>query len=111
MTTKQLKIIWKAKQPNTVRFPLLVRRVSGESMLPNLRSGQIIFGNKKFMKLRTGNVIVFKHDNIENIKRIVVAAEDTVEVRGDNSFLSTDSRSFGPIKRSTIIAKVWWPRT
>ena len=37
-----------------------------------------------------------------------VTADGRLDVRGDNAAASRDSRSFGPVRRSGIIGKVWF---
>jgi nickel-type superoxide dismutase maturation protease len=90
--------------------PLLVRRVVGESMLPNLKPGQIVVAWRSG-RPKVGDVVVIRHDSLEKIKRIGKIESRKVYVLGDNSAASTDSRQFGAIDRTQIIGRVIWPRT
>lgn len=89
--------------------PLFIGRVTGDSMLPSLISGRIIFATS-FLKPKIGKVVVIKHDNLEKIKRIKSMDEDYIYIVGDNPSKSTDSRSFGKIKSSSVIGRVIFPK-
>lgn len=94
-----------------MRKPILVRRVTGQSMLPALRPGSIAVGWTYYRKLRPGQIIVFRHDRKDKIKRISKVSENgaTLQVLGDNPSGSTDSRHFGPIDIQTVKAIIVWP--
>lgn len=79
-------------------------------MLPTLRSGQVIIGLPYKDRLRTGEIVVVRHGGLEKIKRIDRMSDDRLYVVGDNQAHSTDSRSFGWLHQSTIVARVVWPR-
>ena len=62
--------------------------------------------NKSFLSLKTIETLP---DNINTYNEL---SENEYFVIGDNYFHSTDSRHFGPIKKSMIIGKVFlriWP--
>jgi len=83
-------------------------RVSGESMLPTFQSGNLLLGRQWLIRPKVGNIIVVLVENRSLIKRISAINGDQIEVLGDNVSFSTDSRSFGPISRSCIQAKIIW---
>jgi signal peptidase I len=90
-----------------MRFPLLLRRVSGESMLPTLKPGQLVIGFRSNRWPKTGDIIIFRHQGIEKIKRVTsVSKTGNFEVLGDNNKSSTDSRTFGDLKVEVIVAKL-----
>lgn len=90
---------------------LYVRRVSGESMTPALRPGQLILGvTVRPHNIAAGSVVIFRHNGLEKIKRVYAVHNAKLTVYGDNQALSTDSRSFGSINRSAVFARVVWPR-
>ena len=89
---------------------LLVRRVVGKSMLPQLREGQLVVGWRVFTSITPGNLVIFRHNGLEKIKRVAKLHNKQVFVVGDNQADSTDSRSFGPVPYDAIVAKVIWPR-
>ena len=80
-------------------------------MLPSLRPGQIVICSRMIKKLRTGHVVVIRHEGLEKIKRISDINDHGFFVLGDNPDLSTDSRDFGRIARENVVAKIVWPRT
>ena len=90
--------------------PIILRRVKGHSMLPTLPPETLIWGFKWYNRLKVGDIVVFLHDGKEKIKRINEIIGDDLELLGDNSNGSSDSRQFGNVPSSEVIAKVVWPR-
>lgn len=89
---------------------LMIRRVTGGSMRPALRHGQIVVAIRRRKNLQIGDVVVFRHDNLEKIKRITRLDIDKLYVEGDNKTQSTDSRRFGWIDITSVLGKVILPR-
>ena len=85
-----------------------IRRVYGDSMLPTIKSGQLAISSGR-LNLKVGHLIIFKHSGIDKIKRITNIKNNQIYVRGDNLFMSTDSRDFGYIDKSQVIGRVVWP--
>lgn len=88
---------------------LLIRRVVGDSMLPNLRSGQIVLG-AGFGYPKIGDLVIFSHKGIEKIKRVSDIEGEKLYALGDNAVQSTDSRQFGWVHRTQVVGRVIWPR-
>ena len=95
-------------------FPISRFRIEDKSMEPFLKSGDYVLVNKLsyvFGNPSKGDVIVFKHPKEKNkflVKRIsVITNSDEYYIVGDNKSYSQDSRHFGPIKKDSIIGKVW----
>ena len=86
--------------------------VSGDAMSPTYNDGDYLLINKIDDSFERGDVIVFRHTKNQNqflIERIAyVLSEDEYFVLGDNRLKSLDSRSFGPISRSSIEGKVFY---
>lgn len=99
--------------------------VDGESMLPGLRSGQIVWCEARpaNSELRIGDIVVFSAAASQGdpsgelgIKRIIALGtvidgrsgleEPSCEVRGDNSSHSADSRHFGPVPLRNVVGRV-----
>jgi signal peptidase I len=79
-------------------------------MMPALKPGTIVVAYGRPRRIKPGDVVVFRHDGREKIKRVQHIDERGVFVVGDNLPLSTDSREFGWLEQSAISGKVWWPR-
>jgi hypothetical protein len=78
-------------------------------MAPKLRPGQWILATPLFKRLRPGQVVIVEQNNKELIKRIERIEDNKVFVIGDNLQRSIDSRQFGWLDRSAVIAKVFRP--
>jgi hypothetical protein len=78
-------------------------------MAPKLRPGQLIMATPLFRRLHPGQVIIFRKNDREQIKRIEQIRDDHVFVIGDNLDASTDSRQFGWVDRGEIVARVFRP--
>ncbi len=77
-------------------------------MLPTLKPGQDILVWCWFYKLKVGDLVAIKVNGKEMVKRIESFNGRGIFVSGDNESGSTDSRTFGPIKKNQIIGKVIW---
>lgn len=78
-------------------------------MSPTLKSGQIIVA-LTYRQPRQGDIVVVRHDDLDKVKRIHAHQDGRVFLVGDNPAESTDSRSFGWIPVTAVIAIVVWPR-
>ena len=88
----------------------VIRRVAGDSMIPTLNQGDLVIGTRPFKRLSVGTVVIIRHNGLEKIKRIAKIDSDQLFVVGDNQTHSTDSRSFGWLPISTVVARIIWPR-
>lgn len=93
-----------------MRKLLIIRRISGTSMVPLLRPGMIIIATEMYTSLRPNDIVAIKHDGLEKTKRLTKISDGKVYVLGDNPVASTDSRHFGWLPISVVRAKVIWPR-
>ena len=85
--------------------------VSGQSMLPSLKEGDIVFFKiykEGKSKPKPGEIVIFNHPlkNIICIKRISIVNQNNIEVLGDNIEFSEDSNKFGLINNEKIIGIV-----
>ena len=82
--------------------------VSGNSMLPSLKEGDIVFFKiykKGKSEPKPGQIVIFNHPikNIICIKRISIVNQNNIEVLGDNIEFSEDSNKFGLLNNEKII--------
>lgn len=95
--------------PKLKRPKLIVRQVAGTSMLPTLKPGRIVIATGTYSRIRIGDIVVIRHGGLEKIKRVQDLRADRVFLLGDNPENSTDSRAFGWLPTSVMVAKVIWP--
>lgn len=88
---------------------IVLRRVTGNSMLPVLVPGRVVLGIWP-QRVRVDDVVIVRHDGIDKIKRVADLRRSELFLTGDNSLQSTDSRDFGWLERSVVVAKVVWPK-
>lgn len=89
---------------------LYLRRVSGASMLPALRPGQLVVAYRKHYPYRPGEIVLLSHDGLDKIKRLGDTRPGEVFIIGDNAGASTDSRQFGWLPATLILGKIITPR-
>lgn len=80
-------------------------------MFPALKPGQDILVFKWayfFSQPKIGDIVVIRKDGKDLVKRIHNISGQEYFVQGDNQKESTDSRTFGTIKKSQITGKVVW---
>lgn len=87
-------------------FPLI--QVCGDSMKPTFNDGDIILGCRLF-SMKVGSVYVYHPPIGEKyvIKRLTIAGKsrDKYFFEGDNSSCSYDSRMYGCVSKSKMVAK------
>jgi phage repressor protein C with HTH and peptisase S24 domain len=94
------------------QLPLFPALVSGPSMAPALRSGDalVVYRNGR---IRPGDVVVARfrsRPELLVVKRAVRAQDGGWWLRGDNEFVTDDSRAYGV---ADVIGRVlwrYWPR-
>jgi signal peptidase I len=82
---------------------MIIRRVSGPSMEPTLRDGDIIFAKKILKeKIKPSDVVVARYQNRDIIKRVLDIKDETISLIGDNPDFSNDSRNYGYISLKCV---------
>ena len=85
---------------------MMLRRVSGNSMLPTLTHGQIVYVRRWLYSPRVNDVVMIRHEGLDKIKRIKAIHGHDITVVGDNPQESTDSRQFGVLPVAVVVGKV-----
>jgi phage repressor protein C with HTH and peptisase S24 domain len=85
-------------------WPLGLYRVAGDSMQPTYQPGDTVLGLRLFRPKR-GDVVI-AHTDRPLIKRVTHVNAEGVFVEGDNPRRSTDSRTFGRLRRDQLEARV-----
>ena len=83
----------------------IVRRVVGDSMLPDVKQGSIVIA-KKTKSIIVGDIIVALQNNKEVIKRVNNVDSNGYFIVGSNLLNSSDSRMYGPVMKQDVIGKV-----
>jgi nickel-type superoxide dismutase maturation protease len=80
--------------------------IKGDSMLPTLRQGDLVFINPS-VKPKIGDIVLFRHPFKQSVKAVKRLARITADGRyflvGDNILESSDSRSFGAISVKDVL--------
>jgi signal peptidase I len=79
--------------------------VDGASMIPTYQQGEYVWALRRWRPLRADNVVVVAlpgDSSREIMKRVESVTGDTAWLTGDNSYASTDSRSFGSVPTRAI---------
>lgn len=83
-------------------------------MSPHIERGDYVVVNRWAYRFRgpaRGDVVVVRDPEAASryiVKRISQTLPDgRLELTGENAARSRDSRSFGPIRKETIVGKVW----
>lgn len=79
-------------------------------MEPTLKPGQVVFGVGFYRKLRPRHIVIVRHNGLEKVKRIERIEGQQVYLLGDNPAASTDSRDFGLVPISSVVARVLFIR-
>lgn len=94
------------------RLPWRRVRVSGPSMAPTLRSGDVVLV-RRATSARAGQVALVRwaaRPGQLSVKRVVRADGPGWHVTGDNAFASTDSRELGAAEVVGVVVARLWPR-
>jgi nickel-type superoxide dismutase maturation protease len=78
-------------------------------MAPTFRPGQVVVV-RQTRKVAVGDIVMFRHDDMEKIKRVARVETGRLYLLGDNPRASTDSRNFGWVGIEDLIGKIVWPR-
>lgn len=68
-----------------IKYQIII--VSGDSMLPSLKSGNLVLIDKRSEEINYNDIIVFKNDET-NIKRIIALPGDSIELSNKHIFVN-----------------------
>lgn len=68
-----------------IKYQIII--VSGDSMLPSLKSGNLVLIDKRSEEINYNDIIVFKNDET-NIKRIIALPGDLIELSNKHIFVN-----------------------
>lgn len=82
-------------------------KVTGNSMSPLLKDGDKVFV-KKTKDIHKGDITVANHPykKVQIIKKVSKVEGDKITLKGANKSESSDSRSFGKIRKKDVIGVV-----
>ena len=90
--------------------------VQGDSMAPTLRPGDRMVAVRG-LQARPGDIVAARDPRAPSrmlVKRVAyIDADRRLHLAGDDPSASTDSRTFGPVTGSDLVARVvwrYWPR-
>ena len=96
-----------------LRGPLVPVLVTGPSMAPTLRHGDAVLVRTGGRPVRPGDVVVAvfrSRPALLGVKGGVERRDGGWWLRGDNEFVTDDSRAYGVADvRGRVVAR-WWPR-
>lgn len=79
-------------------------------MVPVLPPGTTVVGIWPGRVL-AGDIVIFHHDGREKVKRIQeVLGDGSLFMVGDHPETSVDSRHFGAVEPTAVIARIVWPK-
>ena len=90
--------------------PVLVR---GPSMSPTLSDGDAVLARRGGRPPRPGDVVLGRfrsRPDLVVVKRVVRAEGSGWWLRGDNDFVTDDSRAYGVADVDARVLLRWWPR-
>jgi phage repressor protein C with HTH and peptisase S24 domain len=96
----------------TMRLPLFAAAVRGASMVPTLRSGDLVLALRT-RRARAGHVVIARfaaRPGLVMVKRVARPVENGFWLLGDNPFGSDDSRVHGPGEVLGRVVLRYWPR-
>ncbi len=71
--------------------------------------GQLVIGVSS-LSPKLGRMVIVEHKGLEIVKRLSKISPNKLYIVGDNRTSSTDSRDYGWINKSQLIATVVWPK-
>lgn len=88
---------------------IFLRRVSGDSMLPTLRPGQVVVCHE-IRKFMAGQIVVAFVGGREVIKRIAKIDGATIYLGVDDIAHAHNGKYYAKIVDTNIMGVVFWPR-
>ncbi len=92
-------------------WPIIIRQISGESMSPDLKGGDTIYGLRWFNTLKINDIVIVAHEGKEKIKIVTKIKDDQVYLVSGNRKKGCSRQEVGFVNIKSVKARVIWPRS
>lgn len=66
---------------------LLISYIPSESMEPTIKTGRFVLNTRIFQRIERDDIVVFQHDDIYMIKRVIGLPGETLEIKNNQIYI------------------------